>query len=1537
MTTVLDSPVTTNSVGKLPYLDGQATDEISHLVGFFSIADATEKCNPDREQSLPSIEPRQALGSGHLKVGSPLDPAVLLFHGVASTDADSTEVGLRLFVDILDDRVVQRSLVSLQRQDVVSSAINNLLRDGGLRPHRVDRDDGSVNVDERQQFGNRGDFIGFLRRGHLRKRQSKLARPNTDGMQGAEISAAIVTSPQRLSVDGESRSFYARGLRGGGSQRRQPHRKAGLKGIRLQGGQNSSEDIFLGNAMWKIQEVQQYLGLHIGPLGDGRWSIGSGEHRHDRNNDNTIERMQQVHRRPRILQLFEMLQDLFHIHPHTTCHRSSSTSDPERKNDGIPNHARRRNPLYCQSYAECALALGCRYIPVGVVASIFQHASSRAKDPNLHSHVVVHNVGVDSHGKSRSIHSPPVFRAKMFLGAYYRAKLAAGLRAKLGLTVERAGRSFRIKGVPKTLVDIYSKRRKEILKHMAEHGESGAIAAAKANLETREKKDFMISRRELFEQWRQINNANHFGDNAAAKLLRHGPRKPSGDYAKAFREALAEIISRKNHFTEREFILEVLWTIPQYGLDPDPVFEKASEYLRSDPDVVPLGKVDGEERFTTKHVLEEEKRMWTALEQLNSQPGLQASDKTLQKQLKKRPTIRQEQADFVKHLTQSKSAVRIGLGLAGTGKTYALKTFVDTMRKQSYKILGVAPTGQAAEVLGREIGIECQTITKFLGDYRIPLSTVVLHHAKQFWRAARRRRTYAFHQPKPTKITRKNVVLVDEAGMIGTYTMRKLVEHVARCCGTLCLVGDPAQLPAIDSTSPLQALTRRYGASTLKEIRRQKQDWAKKAAYSFSQGKVAEALSLFAAKNRITIRDDMEASLRQACLDWTEEGLLTPHRAAILANTNEQTEFANQLCQEHRLKAGCITPAPSIPIVDEGDEAVYKAIAHVGDRVLFTRNSTARSGYDVRNGSLGTVIKILFFQSKIGVMLDNGRIVTVDTRAFPHIRLGYAITTHKSQGASIPKIYAVVGGSQLQNLPASYVQATRGVEDTWLYTTKDLIDPSLVNLEESPLVQQMARSPDLRLATELLGNAVIDSCRRKPKIHKMWRTEPAPTPAEPVRRQPEQNATPAAQKTVSVIPPTHVPESSHPQLQPLFSQPQAPAEQPQQQEQTALPTIPTIAAAITGYQRLRLPAGTNTVSNGSLLYASCVDGGSQTHRHRPPPANGMAMPFMANSVTARRFVPLPSTSMPLSTLTALGMLSLQGTGSQDRVQVICPPGEQWAITVDDSLGIISPQDDVAGAIDFYNKPAIVQQLEFLDHIEGELRQFMPNRCFLQSLFVCLRREICWQLPNVPNPAEVARDYLQRFCRMLFSDPTAAELLRWFEAVVQPGASLGFFQAMTQLLQRMQMPYQPSEGSLRNLAEALANGNGVQQRLDECVDSMSHQYNMVRASEEFHSIVAFLQQFATNAQHQTAGWKPSPSQRHNIVDILCHAAGVAPISNCNFPSVLFNPIQIDHQRFENSPTLEYVWQYTTAFCRGEEATSNTICRNFLDKLKQHQRL
>lgn len=740
---------------------------------------------------------------------------------------------------------------------------------------------------------------------------------------------------------------------------------------------------------------------------------------------------------------------------------------------------------------------GRRRVPVGLVVPMFEHFSARPvahhrPDPNLHIHAQPLNLGVDSRGDFRAIDPLPIFRNQKLLTAFYRAKLAAGMRAEFGILAEARRHGFRIRGVPRDLVHAYSKRRKQILAYLAEHGQAGGKAAAIAALATRGKKDPLISRKELLDGWRRENEAAGFDDRHVARLLRHGPRKPKGNIKHVIKAAVAGLTQQKNHFTRRDVLITTLSILPEFGLDPEPVFDEVDAFLEKDPSIVSLGGARDARRYTTKQILTEERRMLAALDRLNQRPGLALSDRQLGRQLQKHPSLRADQNQLVQHLTQHNSAFRIGLGWAGTGKTYALKTCVDGWKRQGYRVLGAAPTGEAATVLAAEIGIECHTITKLLGDFRLPLSAALLHHVRQFIRAAKRKRTWAFRQPKPAKITKKTILLVDEAGMIGTRHMRMLAELVAQGGGTLCLIGDPAQLPAVESTPPLEALTRRYPTAALTHIQRQKTAWARRAAKAFAQGHVREALQLFAEKHRITVRDTIEEAIQQACLDWTEEGLLTPHRAIILANTNDIAHAANTVCQEHRLRAGTVQSGCSIRIRDEREDTVYESTAYLYDRVLFTRNSRGRNGYGVDNGSLGTVTAISPFTPEMTVLLDHGRTVRVNVAKFPHIRLSYALTTYKAQGASIPKILAIVGG-ELQNLPASYVQATRAIEDTQFYTTRDLLQPDLSDLTKSPLAKQMARRPDLRLASEFLAKSPTGQQPPKSPCHPTRSRSPQPT------------------------------------------------------------------------------------------------------------------------------------------------------------------------------------------------------------------------------------------------------------------------------------------------------------------------------------------------------------------------------------------------------------------------------------------------------------
>src|SRR5262249_30039774 len=144
-----------------------------------------------------------------------------------------------------------------------------------------------------------------------------------------------------------------------------------------------------------------------------------------------------------------------------------------------------------------------------LVVAAFEHGTSRAQDPQLHTHCVVMNVGVRADGSTGTIVSQPLYAHKMAAGAVYRAELSNQLEKRLGLALEREKSWFEVKGVTKSLIDEFSKRRQEVEEALTESGMSGAKAAEKLALATRGPKGH-LPRGELLDNWQKIGNEHDF-------------------------------------------------------------------------------------------------------------------------------------------------------------------------------------------------------------------------------------------------------------------------------------------------------------------------------------------------------------------------------------------------------------------------------------------------------------------------------------------------------------------------------------------------------------------------------------------------------------------------------------------------------------------------------------------------------------------------------------------------------------------------------------------------------------------------------------------------------------------------------------------------------------------------------------------------------------------------------------------------------------------------------------------------------------------
>ena len=766
-----------------------------------------------------------------------------------------------------------------------------------------------------------------------------------------------------------------------------------------------------------------------------------------------------------------------------------------------------------------------RFERVSIVAGLFEHTVSRELDPQLHTHGLLLNLGVAEDGKFRALHSPAFFKKgqRHFFGALYRATVAYRFWKELRLETYRKGTSFGIRGVPKSLISMRSKRRKQILAHLRKKGQSGGAAAAKAALATRRTKADIPPREELYKRWERENIAHGLTPKAVRRMQRAKARDHQKDLPKALAQSLRNMFhGGASHFTEIELQIEALQEAPNWGLPPKMVLDALAEYIKAGKKIIPLGTYDCEKRYTTPAILQRERRMLANVDSLRFASGLVADLGLVKKVVGQFPQMNDEQRRAVEHLTRAPGRIRLMDGRAGTGKTsMVLKVCRKIWEKQGYRVIGAAPTGKAAIELEEATGIPTDTIHWQLADFKQSSGFNCRHHLKQLARAARKRKTYRLKQVKPVKINRKTILVVDEGSMANTRQWDKLTELVTLSGGTIVAVGDGRQLPPVSGGgAPFQSLCRRIGCAKLREIVRQREEWAQEAAKLVSQGEAGKAFAMYAERGLVTVGEDMDEALEMLVRDWSVRGIRRPERAPILVSTNEQTETVNDLCQQARLKAGVLNRTKSARIVDEDEsrDITYESRVYQGDRVVFTRNDRR---LDVRNGFTGTVIGVSPFGRSISVRLDTGRRVIIPVSDYKHLRRGYGITVHKAQGATY--IESFVLASYGQTLPAAYVELSRAVLATNIYTSKALLDERLQEVEDSPLAKQMSKMPDLSLASDLLQGVELDEPdiqaaekKERPTLPEerkpWWDTEESkseqPTPwwereSKPAPRQPE--------------------------------------------------------------------------------------------------------------------------------------------------------------------------------------------------------------------------------------------------------------------------------------------------------------------------------------------------------------------------------------------------------------------------------------------------
>ncbi len=773
---------------------------------------------------------------------------------------------------------------------------------------------------------------------------------------------------------------------------------------------------------------------------------------------------------------------------------------------------------------------GVTRVPADMVASCFEHGTSRSHDPQVHSHLVVINVGVTAGGSTGALHSKDLYRAKMRAGAIYRMQLAHGLRTELGLSLRQERSWFEVEGVPQELTETLSKRRKQVVERLGEMGYETAAAAAIATLRTRGKKVVAPPRQELFAMWREECLEHGFSQADAVALIGQPAAQP--DYRELARSALAQAIKtleqKHSYFSDKELFLESIYAVQAIGADATKflrALELEKAFSRS---LITLGMRDDQVFYTTPRNAAIERRVLDSAERLSRRSTASLPVASLDRLLK-RPlrvpgdtgrtiTLRTEQANAVRYLASGESALRVVSGLAGTGKTAMLLAAREAFEKHGYIVIGVTPTHRARQELSKGAGIDTDTIAMRLRQFesaeKIPQRKTTLTRRKKRDRKGKGRPSHLRKLAKPVYLDNKSVVVLDEASMVDSLTFSKLLPHIERSGTRLLVVGDERQLPPIGPGGFFDKLVAQPDIGRLAYITRQNEELDRELVFQLSQGIPYDFLRQHALNGSLSLHEYRSEADRKLIHDWrTRGGVDEPHRHIIAAATNAQVDRFNDLAQQQRLAAGQLDANRSLQV---GEERLY-----LGDRVTFQRNDR---NLQIYNGDLGTVVAIrdLGFSQAIAVRLDGveptltqkmkqklwhdaeqfwkasqkqrteayvdqeTRLRVIPVRSlwadtYQDIRRAYAFTTHKLQGASVDHVYVSLGEG-MTDRELTYVQGSRHRESLKLYATREAAGEVLSHLAEhpltstemekkqpldSPLAELMEKSRKREMATEL--------------------------------------------------------------------------------------------------------------------------------------------------------------------------------------------------------------------------------------------------------------------------------------------------------------------------------------------------------------------------------------------------------------------------------------------------------------------------------------
>ncbi len=520
----------------------------------------------------------------------------------------------------------------------------------------------------------------------------------------------------------------------------------------------------------------------------------------------------------------------------------------------------------------------------GLVAAAFVHRTSRAGDPQLHTHVLAANTVLGADGRWSAPEARLLYYHARTAGFLYQASLRAGLVEALGLRFGplRSG-SAEVADTDPSLLRAFSTRRAEIEEYLFLRGESSRRSAEVAALATREPKSrpelALDGAPDLRQRWRSqalalgVDPDHALGERGRPREVTLGPALTE----RIAREILSPegITAHESVFERRDVVRAVAERLPEGAALAD--IEALADRLLASSEVIELSALGrgGERLCTTTQLLGVEAQLLERAEIHARFLGPRVHHEQIRALLAGHALLSEEQRSMVRQLATSGAGIEVVVGKAGAGKTTALAVARDAFEGAGYRVSGTALSARAAAELQRSAGVESVTLALFLGE------------------AADGTRV----------LGPRDVVVVDEAGMVGTRALAKVVELAHDSGAKVILVGDARQLPEIEAGGAYGHLATRLGAIELSENRRQSEAWERDALDLLRRGEATAALSVYDAHERIHLAPTMAEARAEMVRHWSA-ARTTGTDTLMLAATWRDVDALNVVARAERRKRG---------------------------------------------------------------------------------------------------------------------------------------------------------------------------------------------------------------------------------------------------------------------------------------------------------------------------------------------------------------------------------------------------------------------------------------------------------------------------------------------------------------------------------------------------------------------------------------------------------------------------------------------------------